>query len=163
MGSSHSLARARRAASAGVLAALTACLATALATGVAGAEKVNLKPVRGATYTGLVDDVTISVKVSGNAKTATVSLKGLPAYCQGGSGPVTTKTKPATISKSGAVKATVAFTSSATHKVFADVLVKGNFYTFGKSTPVFDGQAKTTFLAAASKACNGEQSFEAVK
>lgn len=142
---------------------LALAVIVALSAPVAGAEKVSFKPVKGATYTGVVDDVAISLKVAANGKTATVSLKGLPAYCQGGSGPVTRKTKPAAISRQGAVSATVSFTSSQTHKVFANVLVKGTFYTFGKSTPVFEGQAKTTFVAAASKDCDGEQSFEAVK
>ena len=57
----------------------------------------------------------------------------------------------------------ISYTGTGSSHVFATVTVKGNFFTFGSSTPVFQGTAKTSFLAAASKECNGETSFEAIK
>jgi hypothetical protein len=139
------------------LAAIATC-AAALGAGV------NVHPVKGATYSGtLVRAGTIALKVAGNGKTAKVSLARVPAFCQGGSGPVTQKSKPAAIAKSGSLTATIAYTGVGQHKPFAHVTVKGSFLTFAGSKPVFDGTVKSTFVSAGSKDCDGQESFEATE
>jgi hypothetical protein len=139
--------------------ALTATAAVALG------GNVKLTPVKGATYSGVVHDETITVKVAKNGKTATVSLPGAPGFCQGGSGPEKQSSKAAAISKGGGLTATISYSSAigSDHKAFATVTVKGNFYTFAGSQPVFQGTVKSSFVAAGSKSCDGQESFEATK
>ncbi len=146
--------------------ALLATIAVAAATGgTALGGNVKLGPVKGATYAGVVHDETITVKVATNGKTAKVSLPGAPAFCQGGSGPQKQSSKPAKVSKTGSLTAKISYSSAigADHSVFATVTVKGNFDTFSGSKPVFDGTAKTSFRAAGSKSCDGQESFEATE
>ncbi len=140
---------------------LLALPALALTGAPALAESVRLTPVKGATYTGLLRSDPIKVKVASNGKSATVSLSYPPAFCQGGFGPTKASTKPASISKTGALKATISFSSSLTHKTFATATIKGNFYTFGGSTPVFQGTVRSVFNP--STTCDGQESFQATK
>jgi hypothetical protein len=142
--------------------ALAAVLAIAVAA-TALAASVKLKPVKGATYAGTIHGETITVKVASNGRTATVKLRGIVAYCQGGSGPEKQATKPATISKSGSITAKIAYSSAtgSDHTPFGTVTVQGHFYIFSGSKPVFDGTAKTVFTKA--KECDGQASFEAIK
>jgi len=142
--------------------ALAAIALIAMAAAAEG-EPVKTTPVKGATYSGVVRNVTITIKVAKNGKTATVKLPGAPFYCQGGSGPERSSSKPGKIAKTGVLTVKISYTGTGSSHVFATVTVKGNFFTFGSSTPVFQGTAKTSFLAAASKECNGETSFEATK
>ncbi len=135
--------------------------AFAIAGAPAIAESVRLTPVKGATYSGVLRTETIRIKVASNGRSATVSLPYAPLYCQGGSGPSRASVKPAAISKTGALKATITFSSTTTHKAFASATIKGNFYTFGSSTPVFQGTVKSVWTA--SKECDGQESFEAIK
>jgi hypothetical protein len=141
-----------------------AVLTTAVAvTAAALGASVKLTPVKGATYSGVVHDETITVKVAANGKTAKVGLPGAPGFCQGGSGPQKQSSKPASISKSGKLTAKISYVSAvgSDKTPFATVTVTGNFYTFAGSTPVFDGQVKSSFKAA--KECNGSESFEATE
>jgi hypothetical protein len=125
---------------------------------------VNVRPVKRATYSGtLLRAGTITLKVATNGKTAKVSLARVPAFCQGGSGPVTQRSKPAEISKAGSLTVTIAYSGVGKHAPFAHVTVKGNFSTFAGSKPVFDGTVKSAFVAAGSKECDGQESFQATK
>ena len=144
--------------------ALAAIALIAMAAAAEG-EPVKTTPVKGATYSGVVRNVTITIKVAKNGKTATVKLPGAPFYCQGGSGPERSSSKPGKIAKTGVLTVKISYSSAtgSDHAVFATVTVKGNFFTFGSSTPVFQGTAKTSFVAAGSKECNGETSFQATK
>jgi hypothetical protein len=142
------------------LAALAASATCAAALGAG----VNVHPVKGATYSGTLERAgTITLKVAGNGRTAKVSLGRAPAFCQGGSGPFTQKSEPATISKSGSLTATIAYTGVGQHKPFAHVTVKGDFFTFAGSKPVFDGTVRSAFVSAGSKSCDGQESFEAIE
>lgn len=131
--------------------------------GTALGAGVKLGPVKGASYSGVVHDETITIKVAANGKTAKVSLPGAPAFCQGGSGPQKQSSKAAKVSKSGSLTAKISYSSAigADHSVFATVTVKGNFDTFSGAKPVFDGTVKTSFRAAGSKSCDGQESFQA--
>jgi hypothetical protein len=139
--------------------ALIATGATALG------SSVKVGPAKGATYTGVVHDETITIKVARNGKTASVGLPSAPGYCQGGSGPEKQSSKAATVSKAGSLTAKISYssTSGPDHSPFATVTVKGSFYTFSGSKPVFQGTAHTSFRAAGSKDCDGQESFEATK
>ncbi|HEY4812530.1 MAG TPA: hypothetical protein VIH71_15890 [Solirubrobacteraceae bacterium] len=144
--------------------ALAAVLTIAAVT-TAGATSVKLKPVNGATYAGVVHSETITVKVAANGKTATVKLPAAPGFCQGGSGPEKQSSKAAAISKSGSLTTKISYSSAigSDHKPFATVTVQGHFYIFSGSAPVFDGTVKSSFVAAGSKTCDGQESFEAIK
>ncbi len=136
--------------------ALIAAGATALGAGV------KLTPVKGATYAGVVRNEAITIKVARSGRTATVSLPRAPGFCQGGSGPERQSSKAGAISKGGSLSVKIAYSSAlASHKQFATVTVKGNFYTFAGSTPVFQGTMKSSFPA--SKECSGQESFQATK
>lgn len=145
----------------GVLLLATITLIATCATTFAGGVKVT--PVKGASYAGVVHNETITVKVAKNGKTASVSLRSAPAFCQGGSGPELPRSKPGAISKKGSLSVTISYSSPQTHKTFASVLVKGNFYTFTGSAPVFQGTVKSSFSSAGAKECDGQESFEATK
>jgi hypothetical protein len=140
---------------------------TALAALAAGAVALGVKltPVRGATYTGTTLHAgSVSIKVAATGRSAKISLQSAPAFCDGGSGPEAHSARPATISSKGALLDTLTFTTKGAHpKEIAKVLVKGNFYTFGSATPVFQGQVKSSFVAKGNAACDGEESFQAVK
>jgi hypothetical protein len=129
------------------------------------ADNVKIGPVKGATYSGVVKGQTISIKVSSNGKSAKVSLPSAPAYCQGGSGPEKQSAKAATVSKTGSLTAKISYSSAsgANRSPFATVIIKGTFYTFSGSKPVFQGAARTSFRAAGSKECDGQESFQAAK
>ena len=142
--------------------ALTSIVLIATAAAATG-ETVKTTPAKGATYKGVVRAETITVKVASNGKTAKVSLPGAPAFCQGGSGPQKQSSKPGAISKGGALTVKIGYSAVGGHTTFATVTVKGNFFTFGKSTPVFQGTVKSSFAAAGSKECDGQESFEATK
>jgi proline racemase len=127
-----------------------------------GGSTVLVHPVKGATYAGtLLHAGTITIKVARNGQSAKVSLARVPAFCQGGSGPQKQSSKPATISRTGALKVTIAYTTTGRSAPFAHVTVAGNFFTFSGEKPVFDGTVKSTFAAAASKECDGQESFAA--
>jgi hypothetical protein len=147
-----------------VVALLTTIAVIAIG-GTALGASVKLGPVKGASYAGVVHDETITIKVAANGKTAKVSLPGAPAFCQGGSGPEKQSSKAAKVSKGGSLTAKISYSSTtgASHSVFATVTVKGNFDTFAGSKPVFDGTVKTSFRAAGSESCNGQESFQATK
>jgi hypothetical protein len=130
---------------------------------VATGETVKTTPAKGATYQGVVHSEAITIKVAANGKTAKVSLPGAPGFCQGGSGPQKQSSKPGAISKGGALIVKIGYSAVGGHTTFATVTVKGNFFTFGRSTPVFQGTVKSSFAAAASKECDGQESFEATK
>ena len=130
---------------------------------VAAGESVKTTPAKGATYTGVVRSETITIKVASNGKTAKVSLPDAPGFCQGGSGPQKQSSKPGAISKGGVLSVKIGYSAVGGHTTFATVTVKGNFFTFGKSTPVFQGTVKSSFAAAGSKECDGQESFEATK
>jgi hypothetical protein len=141
--------------------AALAALAVATSTATAIAGNVKIGPVKGATYVGAIrESDTVTVKVAANGKSATVKLPTAPAYCQGGSGPQVQHPHPGTI-KAGALTAKITYTATGSSTPFATVTVKGNFYTFSGSTPVFQGTAKTTFTKAGE--CNGQESFQATK
>jgi hypothetical protein len=144
--------------------ALGAIALVALAA-TAAASTVKLTPVKGATYAGLVDGhLALTVKVDSKGRTAKVSLPAAPAFCSSGGGPEPHSSKTATISKQGALSATINFfTTGSTRRKLATVTIKGHFYTFGKATPVLQGTAKTTFAIAGDSSCNGQESFQAVK
>ena len=132
----------------------------------ASALSVKETPVKGATYAGeLLRSGRITVKVNRKGTEATVGLAVAPAFCQGGGvGSEPHVSKPAKISKQGALSDTITFYIGSTHgKELAKVLVKGNFFTFGSSTPVFQGSAKSTFAVTGDSSCDGQESFEAVK
>jgi hypothetical protein len=141
-----------------------AAIAASATAAVALATTVKLKPVKGATYSGVVHDETITVEVAGNGKTAKVNLPGAPGFCQGGSGPEKQSSRASAISK-GSLTTKISYSSAigSDHKPFATVTVKGYFYEFAGSTPVFDGTVKSSFVAAGSKSCDGQESFEAIK
>jgi hypothetical protein len=130
---------------------------------VAAGESVKTAPAKGATYRGLVHSETISIKVASNGKTAKVSLPIAPGFCQGGSGPQKQSSKPGAISKGGVLIVKIGYSAVGGHTTFATATVKGNFFTFGKSTPVFQGTVKSSFAAAGSRECDGQESFEATK
>ncbi len=144
----------------GVFALATIALITTA--GVALAESVKIGPVKGSTYSGAVKSETIKLTVSKKGS-VTVSLPNAPAYCQGGSGPVAQHTKSVPDPKAHQMTAKISYTAVGSTHVFATVTVKGYFYTFGTSTPVFQGTAKSSFSANGSKACDGETSFEATR
>lgn len=145
--------------------ALLATIAVIAIGGTALGAGVKLGPVKGASYAGVVHDETITIKAAANGKTARVSLPGAPAFCQGGSGPEKQSSKAAKVSKTGGLTAKISYSSTtgSDHSVFATVTVKGNFDTFAGSKPVFDGTVKTSFRAAGSKSCNGQESFAATE
>jgi hypothetical protein len=125
---------------------------------VALGKRITVGPVKGATYAGVVHDTTITLAVAGNGKTARASLPSVPGFCQGGAGPELQSSKAVTISSTGRFTSKIAYSSPQTHKQFATATVSG--YFFGS---VFQGTVKSHFLAAASKSCDGQESFEAVK
>lgn len=130
----------------------------------APAATVKLTPVKGATYAGLVEGRTITLKVDHKGRSAKVSLEAAPAFCSSGAGPEPHRGRPATISSKGALNDAITFsTTGATSRKLATVVVKGHFYTFGKATPVFQGTVKVTYLIAGDSECNGQASFQAVK
>jgi hypothetical protein len=144
---------------------LLATIALIAIGGAALGDNVKIGPTKSATYTGVVKGRTISIKVAANGKTAKVSLPSAPAYCQGGSGPEKQSSKAATVSH-GSLTAKISYSSATSgpgHSPFATVTVKGSFYTFSGSKPVFQGTARTSFRAAGSKDCDGQESFEATK
>jgi hypothetical protein len=143
-----------------VLAITAIALIATAAIALGGNAKIG--PSKGATYTGIVHDETITVRVAKNGKTAGVSLPNAPAFCQGGSGPVKQSSKPGKISK-GALAVKIGYSAAGGHTTFATVTVKGNFFTFGGSAPVFQGTVKSAFAAAGSKECDGQESFQATK
>jgi hypothetical protein len=144
----------------GVFALATiALIATA---GAALAEPVKIGPVKGATYAGVVKNETIRLKVSKKGS-VTVSLPNAPAYCQGGSGPVSQHTKSVADPRSHQLTAKISYTAIGSSHVFATVTVKGYFYTFGTATPVFQGTVKSSFSANGSRGCDGQESFQAIK
>jgi hypothetical protein len=106
---------------------------------------------------------TITIKVAANGRTAKVQLARVPAFCQGGSGPERGSSQPAAISKSGALKVTIAYTTTGRSAPFAHVTVKGNFDTFAGEKPVFQGTAASSFALAGAKSCDGQESFQAEK
>ena len=138
--------------------AFTLSVAIALATAsvalATSAGAVSVGPIKGATYSGVVHDSTVTVKVANNGKTASASMRAVPGYCQGGSGPETAHFKPGAIKKD-AFKETISFTAEGSSKIFATAVIQGSF--LGKD---FDGTEKSTFKA--SPTCNGQESFEAV-
>ena len=144
----------------GVFAIATiAVIATA---GAALAEPVKIGPVKGSTYAGVVKSETITLKVAKNGSVR-VTLPNAPAYCQGGSGPVKQHTKSVPDPKTHQLTATISYSAVGSTHVFAKVTVKGYFYTFGTSTPVFQGSVKSAFTAKGSRRCGGLESFEATK
>lgn len=144
---------------------LLATIAVVTTGATALGANVKLGPVKGASYAGAVHDETITIKVAANGKTAKVSLPGAPAFCQGGSGPEKQSSKAAKVSKTGSLTAKISYSSTigASHAAFATVMVKGNFDTFAGSKPVFEGTVKTSFRAAGSESCDGQESFEATE
>lgn len=142
-----------------------AVILTVAAGATAGATSVKLKPVNGATYAGVVHSETIIVRVSSNGKMAIVKLPTVPGFCQGGSGPEKQSSKAAAISKGAGLTAKISYSSAtgSDHTPFATVTVHGHFYIFSGSAPVFDGTVKSSFVAAGSKSCDGQESFEALK
>jgi len=143
--------------------ALSAIVSLALVA-VATAEPVKLTPVKDATYKGLVGSSAITVKVDRKGKTAKVGLADAPAFCSSGGGPEPHSGTPATISKQGALSATIIFfTTGSSRRKLATVVIKAHFYTFGKATPVLQGTVKSTFAIAGDSSCNGQESFQAVK
>jgi hypothetical protein len=144
--------------------ALGAIVSLTLVAGAA-AEPVKVTPVKGATYKGLVGSSAITVKVDGKGKTAKVSLADAPIFCSsGGGGPEPHSGAPATISKKGALSATITFfTTGSRRRKLATVTISAHFYTFGKATPVLQGQVKSKFAIAGDSSCNGQESFQAVK
>lgn len=136
-----------------------ACLAAS-----ATAAAVKLTPVNGATYSGLLQGRAIVLKLDRQGRTAKISLSSAPAFCSSGAGPEPHSGKPATISKQGALSATITyFTSGVTRHKLATVLLKGHFYTFKGAKPVFQGTATVTYLFAGTSSCSGQASFQAVK
>jgi hypothetical protein len=143
------------------LGAMAAVLLLALP---AGAGTVKTTPVKGATYSGVVHGMTLTVKVDRKGRTATVSLPEAPGFCQGGSGPEVHHTKPAAVGHDGALTATITYTTGGEHPTkIATVTVTGHFFTFSGSSPVFDGQVKSKFAAKGNASCNGQESFEALE
>jgi len=144
--------------------ALVAVALIALAA-TAAAATVKLTPVKGATYSGLVGHTPITVKVDRKGKTAKVNMAVAPLFCSSGAGGGEPhSSSPGTITKQGALSATITFfTTGSTRRKLATVTVKGHFYTFAGSTPVFQGQVKTTLAIAGDSSCNGQESFQAVK
>jgi hypothetical protein len=148
----------------GAVGLLTAAIVASATSGAAIGGNVKVGPTKGATYTGVVREETITVKVAGNGKTAKVSLPSAPAYCQGGSGPQKQSSKATAVSKAGALTAKISYSAASGHEPpFAAVTVKGTFYTFSGEKPVFQGTVKTSFRAAGSKECDGQESFQATK
>lgn len=123
-------------------------------------------PLKGATYSGrlnpghgvpLSDGVPIALKVSANAKKATVQMESFPLFCEGGGPPQIVKFKAATIAK-GRFKATGTET---TEKQFgggltATATVTGKFVAGGKAKGVFEDK----FTKAT--ACGGKTTYTAV-
>jgi hypothetical protein len=143
----------------GALALSAVCLLAAGAIALAGSVKIG--PVKGAKYAGEIKQSDpITIKVAANGKTASVSLPGVPAYCQGGSGPERQHPQPGVI-KAGALTAKITYTTTGSSTPFATVTVKGHFFTFAGSKPVFQGTAKSTFAKASE--CSGQESFQATK
>jgi hypothetical protein len=130
--------------------------------GAALAEPVKIGPVNGSTYSGRVNRETLTLKVAKNGS-VTVTLPTAPSFCQGGSGPVKQHTKSVPDPKTHQLTATISYSAVGSTHVFAKVTVKGYFYTFGTSTPVFQGSVKSAFTAKGSRRCGGLESFEATK
>jgi hypothetical protein len=130
------------------LAALAVAASPALAT--AGG------PVKGAKYTGTTahSSEPISLKVSANGRSVTVSAAFAPLYCEGGGAGTRQITKPAVISTSGAFKGDIAYEFAPEHKITAKLLFSGKF-----SGHTVKGTARSEFLLA--KQCNGSTSFSA--
>lgn len=145
--------RSQRLSAAGFLALVIAIAVTGFA--FAAENKLALTgPTRGATYLGTVHSERITVKVSTSGRTATVKLRRIPGFCQGGSGAEVASTRPAAISrKTHAFTAKISFTSE--HVKFATASVKGTFYG-----TVLQGVLKSSFTKA--KTCDGQESFEAL-
>ncbi|HEX4435863.1 MAG TPA: hypothetical protein VH061_03615 [Solirubrobacteraceae bacterium] len=148
--------------------ALFALAVSAMAFAVTGASAgtVKLTPVKGATYAGTLSSrLRISLKVDRKGKTATIALQAAPAFCAGsGTSPEPHSAKPATISKQGALSATITYMTGGIHpQKLAIVTVKGHFYTFGSATPVFQGTVKSTYVFGSGTECNGQESFQATK
>jgi hypothetical protein len=143
--------------------ALTLPALACLAAG-ATAATVKLTPVKGATYAGIIQGRAISLKVDRHGTTAKISLASAPAFCSSGAAPEAHSAKQAKISKKGALSDTITyFTGGISPQTLATVVLKGHFFTFGKTTPVFDGTAKVTYVFAGTSDCSGQASFQAVK
>ena len=146
-----------------ILALAALCLAGVIFAATAFAGTVKLTPVKGATYTGIVGNLPITVKVDRQGKTAKVNLSAAPAFCASGGGAEPHSSKAATISKNGALSAKVTFfTTGSTRRELATVVISAHFYIFSGPMPVLQGTVKSTFSGGA-KACSGQESFQAVR
>lgn len=112
------------------------------------------KPEKGKTYTGDTahEQLSVTVKVSSNGKTATVNIPDAPLYCQGGGGPVQQVTKPAKISSGGSFSGTIGYQFEG--KIAYKVTFKGKFAT----KTVVSGSVRSEYKSAS---CNGSTAFTA--
>jgi len=108
-------------------------------------------PLKGATYTGTTvrGERPISLKVSGNGKSVTVSIADPPLYCQGGGPPETQITKPAKVHRNGS------FSGSITYQFMHKTSFKASFS--GK----FSGKKATGTIRSeySSSSCSGSTTF----
>ena len=121
-------------------------------------------PKKGASYTGTTvqNKEPITLKVSHNGKSVTVSILSAPLYCEGGGAGERQITKPATIAKDGSFKATITYEFTPTHQKTTKLFLSGKFS--GKKVK---GSARSEFGLVSAEAhsklkqCDGTTSFSA--
>jgi hypothetical protein len=115
-------------------------------------------PVKGARYPGATvqSKSIVTLKVARNGRTVSVSVSAAPVFCGKPAVVQFEKSKPASISKRGAFKATIAYEGLFTPGISADVYVEGRFN--GK---LATGRARSKFLTVTG--CDGTTSFTAKK
>jgi hypothetical protein len=144
---------------------LAVASAAALPAGLASPPALALNafsphPVKGARYTGSAQGEAMSMKVSGDGKSVTVTIAAAPSFCRSGTGAGTRSSVRAAVNSYGGVATRLTFSSGGAK--LATVSISGNFFTFRHSKPAFEGVLTTSFLAAGRRGCNGHHEFAVV-
>jgi hypothetical protein len=121
-----------------------------------GAVALAAGPVRGGTYKGTTAHGrdAVSLKVSGNGRSVTVSVPTPPGYSGGCGGPTVQKTKAARISGGGAFSGSIAYEFPLTRTIVIKLSFSGRF-----SGRKAKGSVHSQYVY--SKACSGSTSFSA--
>jgi hypothetical protein len=113
-------------------------------------------PVKGRTYRGTTAHGrdAISLRVSGNGGSVSVSVPTPPGYSTGCGGPAVQRTKAARISGGGSFKGTINYEFALLRKTVVKVIFSGRFS--GRSVR---GTIRSQYVF--SRACSGSTSFSA--
>jgi hypothetical protein len=113
-------------------------------------------PLKGHTYRGTTAHgrAAISLKVSGNGRSVSVSIPNPPGYSFGCAGPATQRTRPASISGGGSFAGTINYEFALLRKTVVKVFFSGRF-----SGHSVRGTVRSQYVF--SRPCSGSTSFSA--